>query len=90
MVSCSTLFEMEMLNIDRMSRPKLIEAVQDRWDSLPADLRVDLENESTDHLRLLLVAGRLLHMLRLRLGLDAASKNAWPRMERGTNTERSQ
>ncbi len=87
MVSCSTLFEMEMLNIDRMSRAQLIEAVRERWDSLPTDLRVNVHEESTDHLRLLLVAGRLLHMLRLRLADQAASKNARPWMEQAMETE---
>jgi len=68
MVNCTTLFEMEMLNIDRMSRAQLIDAVQEHWDGLPLDLQVNVEDESTDNLRLLLVAGRLLHALRLRLG----------------------
>jgi hypothetical protein len=81
MISCSTLFEMEMLNLDRMSRAELLDAIRQHWDNLPADLRVILEDESTDQLRLLLMAARLLHTLRLRLADRAAFKNLRPCME---------
>ena len=80
MVNCSTLFEIEMLAIDLMSRPELIAAVRAGWDSLPADLRVrlHLEEEPTDHLRLLLVAARLLHALRLMVGRPHRPEPAGP------------
>jgi hypothetical protein len=68
MVNCAMLFELELNSIDGMSRPQLLQALHERWESLPMDLRVCLENEPTDHLRLLLVAGRLLHALRQILG----------------------
>jgi hypothetical protein len=74
MVDCSTLFAIEMLAIDRMSRAELITAVRAGLESLPTDLRqrLRLEEESADHLRLLLVAARLLHALRLRVGRHPA------------------
>jgi hypothetical protein len=67
-MNCTSLFELELSCIDRMSRPQLVQAVREHWDSLPLDLRVNVEQESTDHLRLLVVAGRLLHALRQVVG----------------------
>ena len=68
MVNCAMLFELELTCIDRMTRPQLIQAAQEHWDCLPASLQVRVEDEPTDHLRLLVVAGRLLHALRHLLG----------------------
>jgi hypothetical protein len=66
--TCTLLFELELKCIDRMSRMQLIQAVRERWEYLPRDLHVPLEDESADNLRLLLVASRLLHALRHILG----------------------
>jgi hypothetical protein len=79
-MDCSTLFAIEMLAIDRMSRADLITAVRAGLDNLPADLRqrLHLDEESTDHLRLILVAARLLHALRLRVGRHRTADSAGP------------
>jgi hypothetical protein len=58
------LFELEMLCIELMTRQQLVEAVRERSECLPVDLREQLDEEPTDRLRLLLVAARLIHALR--------------------------
>jgi len=64
MIQCSLLLNLEMTYLDRMSRQQLIEALGERSDSLPLDLRQELEEQPTNRLRLLLFAGRLIHVLR--------------------------
>ena len=80
MMNCSTLFAIEMMAIDRMSRAELITAIRAGLENLPADLRhgLDLAEESMDHLRLLLIAARLLHALRLRVGRPRTAETAGP------------
>ena len=68
MVNCALLFELELNSMDRMTRPELINAARERWDCLPVNLRVSLEHVATDHLRLLVVTGRLIHALQQILG----------------------
>jgi hypothetical protein len=60
----SILSELELSSIDRMARQELAEAIRARWNDLPGDLLADLEEQSTCHLQLLLLAGRLIHVLR--------------------------
>jgi hypothetical protein len=65
MIKCSLLLDLEMTYLDGMSRQQLIEALEERCDCLPIDLRQHLAEEPTTRLRLLLFAGRLIHVLRL-------------------------
>lgn len=60
----STLAELEMCWIERMTRLELLKALEAYRDSLPEDLREGLEEVATDHLQLLLLAARLIHVLR--------------------------
>jgi hypothetical protein len=60
----SILSELELMSIDRMSRSQLIEAIGARADDLPTDLLERLEKRSIDRLQLLLLAGRLIQVLR--------------------------
>jgi hypothetical protein len=60
----SILSELELLSIDRMTRPQLIDAIRARAGDLPADLLERLEERTTDRLQLLLLAGRLIQVLR--------------------------
>jgi hypothetical protein len=60
----SIVSELELMSIDRLSRPQLIDAVRARSGELPADLLDQLEDRSTDRLQLLLLAGRLIQVLR--------------------------
>jgi hypothetical protein len=69
----STLGELEMHVIDPMSRQQLLEALRPRRDCLPPDLRERLEEQPTERLRLLLLAARLIHALRLLPGQDWAA-----------------
>src|SRR5262249_44620780 len=64
MLPYATLFELEMRSIAEMSRAQLTEAIWDRLDCLPADMREGLEDETTDHLQLLLLAARFVRALR--------------------------
>jgi len=58
------LSELELLSIDRMTGPQLLAAIRARAGDLPADLLEGLEERSTDRLQLLLLAGRLIQVLR--------------------------
>ena len=58
------LSELELLSIDRMTGPQLIAAIRARAGDLPDDLLERLEERSTDRLQLLLLAGRLIQVLR--------------------------
>jgi hypothetical protein len=60
----SLLTELEMRCIDSMPRHQLIEAIRGRWEFLPADLRLRIEEQSIDRLRLILLAVRLMYFLR--------------------------
>jgi hypothetical protein len=60
----SIVSELELCCIDRMPRHQLIEAVRARSDDLPADLLDRPEGQSTERLQLLLLAGRLIQVLR--------------------------
>ena len=60
----SILTELELCEIDRMTRQELIAAVRARGDDLPADLLQQLEEQPTHRLQLLLLAGRLIRVLR--------------------------
>jgi hypothetical protein len=64
MLHYATLFELEMRCITAMTRPQLVEAIWDRPDCLPADMREGLETETIDHLQLLLLAARFVRALR--------------------------
>ena len=55
MLHYATLFELEMRCITSMTRPQLIEAVWDRSDCLPADMREGTENETLDHIQFVAV-----------------------------------
>jgi hypothetical protein len=61
----SILSELELCSIDRMTRQELVEAVRARAGDLPVDLLAQLEQQPTDRLQLLLLAGRLIRVLRL-------------------------
>jgi hypothetical protein len=60
----SIVSELELGCIDRMPRQQLIDCVRARGDELPADLLERLEEQSTERLQLLLLAGRLIQVLR--------------------------
>jgi hypothetical protein len=60
----SIVSELELCCIDRLPRHELIAAVRARAGDLPADLIGRLDEQPTDRLRLLLLAGRLIHVLR--------------------------
>jgi hypothetical protein len=60
----SILSELELGAIDRMARQQLIEAIRVRRNDLPGDLLTNLEEQSTCQLQMLLLAGRLIHVLR--------------------------
>lgn len=60
----TTLSELELACIERLTREGLIEAIRARGGDLPADLLERLEEQPTESLRLLLLAGRLIQVLR--------------------------
>jgi hypothetical protein len=60
----SILSELELCSIDRMSRQELIQAIRARANDLPVDLLGQLEEQSVSQLQLLLLAGRLIYVLR--------------------------
>jgi hypothetical protein len=60
----TTLSELELSCIDRLSREQLIAALRNHTEHLPGDLLERLDEHSIDHLRLLLLAGRLIRVLR--------------------------
>jgi hypothetical protein len=60
----STLSVLELSCIDRLNREELLEAIRARSGDLPADLLEGLDEQSVDCLRLLLLAGRLIQVLR--------------------------
>ena len=60
----SILSELELCAIERMTPQELIQAVRDRAKDLPVDLLGQLEEQSTHYLQMLLLAGRLIRVLR--------------------------
>lgn len=56
---------LELSDIDRLSRKELLEAIQNSREHLPADLVAAAEQMPTSHLRLLVLAARLVCGLRL-------------------------
>jgi hypothetical protein len=76
----SILSELELRSIDRMTRQELIEAVWARAGDLPVDLLEQSEEPVTDRLQLLLLAGRLIRVLRLLRKETAATSG--PRSQR--------
>ena len=60
----SILSELELCSIDRMTQQELVDAVRERVDDLPVDLLGQLEEQPTHRLQLLLLAGRLIRVLR--------------------------
>jgi hypothetical protein len=60
----STLSELELSLIERLSREDLIQAIRGRAGDLPGDLLTRLEEQPTDDLQMLLLAGRLIQVLR--------------------------
>jgi hypothetical protein len=68
----STLGELELQSIDLMSRQQVLDAIGPRQDCLPPDLREHLEEQPTGRLRLLLMAARLIQVLRLTQSADRA------------------
>jgi hypothetical protein len=61
----SILGELEMQAIDGMSRSQLLEAIGPRRHCLPPDLRNGLDSQPTERLGLMLLAARLINVLRL-------------------------
>jgi len=60
----SILSELELDFIHRMSRQELIEEVRAHPDDLPVDLLGQLEEQPTHRVQLLLLASRLIRILR--------------------------
>jgi hypothetical protein len=60
----TTLSELELACIERLSREQLVTAVRARAGDLPEDLLQRVEEQSTDSLQLILLAGRLIQVLR--------------------------
>lgn len=77
----SVLSELELCSIDRMTRQELVEAVRARTDDLPVDLLGQLEEQPTHRLQLLLLAGRLIRVLRHSQKDNAATLDPHSRRE---------
>ncbi len=60
-----TLANLELREIDRLSRPALLDIIQTSRDHLPADLVAAAEKMPTDRLRLLVLSARIICALRL-------------------------
>jgi hypothetical protein len=60
----SASFALELQHIDHMTRDELLEAVRSKRDCLRADLLERLEGQSNDRLQMLLLAARLIQVLR--------------------------
>jgi hypothetical protein len=60
----SSLGELELQCIDELTRPELLAAIRASQAHLPVDLLERLEEQSTHRLQLLLLAARLIHVLR--------------------------
>jgi hypothetical protein len=75
----SVLSELEVCTIDRMTRQELIDAIRARVADLPVDLLGHLEERPIMHLQLLLLAGRLIHVLRHLRKDGAATLSSLPK-----------
>jgi hypothetical protein len=64
MLMVSTAFDLELHHIDQMTRFELVAAIRSKRECLRDDLLEGLEEESTEHLQLLLLAARLIQVLR--------------------------
>jgi hypothetical protein len=62
MVTC--LCEQEGRFLDSLSRPQLLDAIEEHRHCLPADLQERIGEQSTGRLRLFVLVGRLIHALR--------------------------
>ena len=60
----SIVSELELCAIDSMTRQELVDAVRERACDLPIDLLGQMEERPTHYLQLLLLAGRLIRVLR--------------------------
>ena len=58
------LSQLELCSIDRMTPPELIDAVRTPTHALPLDLLGQLDEQSHSSLQLVLLAGRLIRVLR--------------------------
>ncbi len=56
--------QLELDLMDRMKRDELLAAIRGRAEHLPADLIAGMEAMPDEYLRLLLLTGRLVHLLR--------------------------
>jgi hypothetical protein len=64
----SNLGKLELCCLDQLTRQELLEAIRKHADGLRIDLEESLDDHSTDYLRVLLLAARLLHILRTQQG----------------------
>jgi hypothetical protein len=60
----SILSELELCSIEHMAQKELVQAIRGRMHDLPVDLLGQLEEQSRQYLQLLLMAGRLIYVLR--------------------------
>ena len=60
----SNLGNLELHYLDQLPRHQLVEAVLANREHLPDDLLDRMEHQSADHLRLLLLAARLIRLCR--------------------------
>jgi hypothetical protein len=60
----SASFALELQHIDHMTRDELLAAIRSKQDCLRAELLERLEGQSNDHLQMLLLAARLIQVLR--------------------------
>jgi hypothetical protein len=64
MLDYAILFELEKRCIANMNTFQLIEAIGGRSDCLPPDMRQGLDDETIDHIQLLLLTARFVSYLR--------------------------
>jgi hypothetical protein len=64
----SNLGKLELRCLDQMTRQEILEAIRKHADGLRIDLEECLDDHSTDSLGRLLLAARLLHVLRTQQG----------------------
>jgi hypothetical protein len=75
MIMVSTPFDLELRHLDTMTRQELLTAIRSKGDCLRDELLEGLEEVSTDHLQLLLLAARLIQVLRhMRAGNAVAAR----------------
>lgn len=64
-VTLSSWSQLEAYCIDRLTREELTESIRAQLWHLPRDLRERIDEQATDALRMLVLAARLLHVLRM-------------------------